>query len=79
MDWNAIILAFINGPGVSLAVMFLGVLVLILGLAVIRYARISDKDIRRNNAREDRIRVVEQRLAKVIEQKALNGTTIEES
>jgi hypothetical protein len=79
MDWNAIILAFINGPGTSLAFMFLGVLALIFGLAAIRYARISDQEGRKETARENRIRVVEQRLAKVLEQKALSGTTIEES
>lgn len=71
IDWNAILLAFINGPGSSLAFMFLGFLALIFGLAAIRYARWSDREMHKANAREDRIKLIEQRLARVIEQKAI--------
>jgi hypothetical protein len=71
IDWNAVILAFINGPGSSLAVMFLGLLALIFGLAAIRYARWSDREAHKAKAKDDRIKLIEQRLARVIEQKAI--------
>jgi hypothetical protein len=65
LDWNAIILAFINGPGSGLAFMFIAFCALIFGLASLRYARISDAETRKANAVDNRLKLLDQRLSRL--------------